>query len=66
MKNHLASLKVFNLNVCEEQEDYVFPPRVEKILPRLKLNDLFKNPLGLAGKCIVTKLKTGCSSCKNL
>lgn len=34
----------------------------EKILLLLKLNKLFKNPLGFTGKCIITKLKTGLSS----
>lgn len=31
---------------------------VEEILHLLMLNKLFSNPLGLAGKCSVTKLKS--------
>ena len=39
----------------------------EKILPLIKINNLFLKPLGDVGKCIVTKLKTGlCFQCLSL
>ena len=46
--------------VCHQLTDEVFLYVLRKILLLLKLNKLFKKPLGLAAKCIVPKLKTGC------
>lgn len=54
------------MNVCDKLKDDVFLYRSGKVFTArlLKLNKLFKkvNLLGLAGKFIVTKLKTGCVS----
>ena len=60
-ENHVSP-DVVMLNVCYKLKDQVLLYVLRK-LPSVSSNpNSLENPLGLAGKCITTKLKTGCFS----
>lgn len=58
-ENHVST-DVLMMNGCDKLKDGVFLLSVEKFLLLLKLIDSLKTLFGLAGKCLVRKLKTGC------